>query len=522
MVHEHELLVHISTPATRQNDQLYRSLVDAYLDFEPVQVHGKRSEQSHDEDPSYYQQHDVSSQSATTRMIDSDPAPPNQASSFCENVNTSMLLTSKDSFGSFPSGALLSDSDDVAAPPPPPSSRLAQLEHTHQNWKVQAATIPTSSGISKQRSISGGSSGDEDGEDVDTAFIEDTQEARLALQSQMLDSFEMGYEDTEEEEVDEETVRSNDDAGIFTQEVALAGVEIAEPGERTVGAEAEALPGELGDSSLISWEDSDDMDVDAGHGAQEVAPSFDKSAEHTIATTAEEPATPRAETSFKAPIPAAIPLKSSGELKPKADRRKSARLEKARAAEAKASDPLALVPSARHSESSNTAPGKRKSSRLNDASKLAAPFKIPTTVANRRKSARLEGASTTEAKAHIPSNRRLNSRSTGLGQQEALRLDASSKPAVSMVQHKISETDNVHESDKLDQPVDFSAFPHSVLAPEPQIGTSTPSTWPSQLTPYLTSLATKHPTLFQPLQRLHTPNPDTRGWWSVDCSSWPG
>ncbi|KAH6879270.1 hypothetical protein BKA58DRAFT_112746 [Alternaria rosae] len=216
---EHELLVHISAPATRQNDQLYRSLADAYLDFEP---HRNNVEES--------PQHDVSSQFATSRV--SDPSPPNKGSSFRGSINTSILSTSKDSYGSFPS-YLSSDGnskgnagassewaaeDDFA----PTSSRLAQLERIHQNWRVQST--PKSSAASKRRSTKDVASSPED---ADTAFIEDTQAAVQALQSQLQDSFSMTSENTSGDE---------SDAGDVTQEVSSSPVE---PAEHTIVATAE-------------------------------------------------------------------------------------------------------------------------------------------------------------------------------------------------------------------------------------------------------------------------------------------
>ncbi|KAI4647868.1 hypothetical protein J4E93_004279 [Alternaria ventricosa] len=216
---EHELLVHISVPATRQNDQLYRSLADAYLDFRP---HRKNVEQT--------PQHDVSSQFATSRV--SDPSPPNKGSSFRGSISTSILSTNKDSYGSFPShlssdehpkGYVGASSDNVGEDDfAPTSSRLARLERIHQNWKAQAT--PKSSAASKRRSIKDVLSSPED---ADTAFIEDTQAAVQALQSQLQDSFSMTSENTSEDE---------SDAMGVTQEASSSS---AEPAEHTIVATAE-------------------------------------------------------------------------------------------------------------------------------------------------------------------------------------------------------------------------------------------------------------------------------------------
>jgi len=141
----------------------------------------------------------------------SDPAALNPGSSFDSNVDASFLSTGKDSYGSFPSG--LSQIQDNHAPP---SSRLARLEEIHQNWKAQVTTTPKSSAASRQRCAKDWYDGEEEEcEDVDTAFIEDTQEARSALQSQMPDSFEMTDEDISADGIDERHVESDEYVGIF-------------------------------------------------------------------------------------------------------------------------------------------------------------------------------------------------------------------------------------------------------------------------------------------------------------------
>ncbi|KAI4917569.1 uncharacterized protein J4E92_008963 [Alternaria infectoria] len=216
---EHELLVHISAPTTRQNDQLYRSLADAYLDFRP---HRKNVEET--------PQHDVSSHFATSRV--SDHSPLNKGNSFRESVNTSILSTNKDSYGSFPShlssdeypkGYVGASSDDVGEDDfAPTSSRLARLERIHQNWKAQVT--PKSSAASKRPSIKDVPSSPED---ADTAFIEATQAAVQALQSQLQDSFSMTSENTSGDE---------SDARDVTQEASSSPAETA---ERTIVATAD-------------------------------------------------------------------------------------------------------------------------------------------------------------------------------------------------------------------------------------------------------------------------------------------
>ncbi|RYN20535.1 hypothetical protein AA0112_g10681 [Alternaria arborescens] len=483
MVHEHELLVHISAPVTRQKDQLYRSLANAYLDFEPTRTHGDRPPQL---------DADVSSQDADASRM-SDPAVLNPGSSFDSNIDASFLSTGKDSYGSFPSG--LSQTQDNHAPP---SSRLARLEEIHQNWKAQVTTTPKSSAASRQRGAKDWYDGEEEEcEDVDTAFIEDTQEARSALQSQMPDSFEMTDEDISTDGIDERHVESDEYAGIFTQEVPLDG---DEPSEQMNAITREEPPQSgPGSSSQISWEDSEEAELVAENAAQEDPPSPDAPAEPIPVAIAEDTAPSR---------PTPLPKEPATVV----DRRKSARLQGSKGAEVKSLGKPKARPELEFDSLLTRV--KRRSSRLNDASKLAAPFKVPTTVASRRKSTRLEeaGAAAAAVKTHVALTPPPAPTSTVARQQEALRLDEAPKPAVPTPQHGI---ESLHEADcDPGASIDLSLLPYSVLAPEPKIGITTPLTWPSQITPYLASLKTQHPSnLFQPRKKLHTPAPDTRGWW---------
>jgi hypothetical protein len=189
-----ELLVHVSTPATRQNDELYQSLADAYLNFEPHTVHSNRSQE---------QAYDTDEPTESSLIKSTGPT----RTSFNEIVDCSFLLSSKDSYGSFPShvssdghakGHVTSDGrsyqeEDSSIPP---SSRLAQLEHIHQNWKQKT---PKSSFVIGKRSLASIASSPED---ADTAFIEDTQLAAQGVQSQLQDSYSTTSEDTSEGDTD--------------------------------------------------------------------------------------------------------------------------------------------------------------------------------------------------------------------------------------------------------------------------------------------------------------------------------
>lgn len=148
-----EILAHVAAPATRQTDQLYQALADAYRDFEPC----------------------------TSLRDPAGSAAPRDA-----------ILTSRESYGSFPSHLSSEDQDPDASEynAPPTSSRLAQLERMHQNWKKK--NHATTSVANLPGIISGSY--------ADTAFIEETQEAMLALHSQLPVHASMTFKDTSDSE----------------------------------------------------------------------------------------------------------------------------------------------------------------------------------------------------------------------------------------------------------------------------------------------------------------------------------
>ncbi|PSN59551.1 hypothetical protein BS50DRAFT_508309 [Corynespora cassiicola Philippines] len=181
---DNEILVHISAPTTLQTDDLYRSLADAYLDFEP---HQPGSPGGHEEGTG--RQDATAREQATEALVD-----------------VSMANTSKDSYGSFPSevasdvqshvhngstvyGSFGSIDDSVN-----PMSRLGQLEQLHSNWRKQQ-TLRTPSASTGRRS---------DGQSAAIAspsgFIDDTQLAAQAIESQIHDSNSTTSEERSEEE----------------------------------------------------------------------------------------------------------------------------------------------------------------------------------------------------------------------------------------------------------------------------------------------------------------------------------
>ncbi|KAF1912407.1 hypothetical protein BDU57DRAFT_363277 [Ampelomyces quisqualis] len=168
-----EILVHTATPATRQNDDLYRSLAEAYLDFEPCNT-------IRDEPRQELEAPDVLSPAHVQKDLEGPQKD--------FPIESSIVSTSRESFGSFPSYASSTgqlsglQSRPVRNESAPTSSRLARLDRIHMHWKEQ--TTPRSSFAGGNRS-SGRAS--RNVEDADTGFIEDTQMGAQALQSQLLD-----------------------------------------------------------------------------------------------------------------------------------------------------------------------------------------------------------------------------------------------------------------------------------------------------------------------------------------------
>jgi hypothetical protein len=192
-----EILVHTSAPATRQTDDLYRSVADAYLDFQR-----------------YTSNEEVLHRTSTylnaplTIQVDTVIAP-SRGSREQAAAASPTLSNSKDSFGSFPShlsseskgngdehtDVLIGDSfnDDSI----PRSSHLARLDRIHMHWRQ---TTPRSSLLNREQQARREPSSRED---VETAFIEDTQLAAQALQSQLQETYSITSEDSSEEGFEE-------------------------------------------------------------------------------------------------------------------------------------------------------------------------------------------------------------------------------------------------------------------------------------------------------------------------------
>jgi len=186
MEEEPEILVHISAPATRQKDELYRSLTDAYAHFEPCGV-----------------------------SPDGSPHIPREKSRIVSNVTTS-----KDSYGSFPSlmgsgnhsssQSLQADaqgSNSLGEESQLPISRLDRLERIQVRWRQTKSrpsliSVPISStGAPPSSSRARG------------AFIDDTQSAYQALESQILDNMSATSEDTSDDDPAVERTPLTESAG---------------------------------------------------------------------------------------------------------------------------------------------------------------------------------------------------------------------------------------------------------------------------------------------------------------------
>jgi hypothetical protein len=184
-----EVLVHISTSATHQNDELFRSLAEAYTAFQP-----SRS----------YEDGSTRKRAWVDRSVELEPDANLMRSSedvIGEATEVSMFTVSKESYGSFPSNmsfggctddrsARAADHSDMR-----PRSRLAQLDRSYLSWRKR--TKPDLTVACSKRELPDSSSVPED---VDTGFIEDSQMAVQALQSQLQDTYSTTSADTSEDE----------------------------------------------------------------------------------------------------------------------------------------------------------------------------------------------------------------------------------------------------------------------------------------------------------------------------------
>ncbi|KAF2847861.1 hypothetical protein T440DRAFT_183669 [Plenodomus tracheiphilus IPT5] len=254
-----EILAHISAPTTRQTDRLYQSLADAYHTFAP-----RRAQRDRDQDQTGSWQARPSGAPLKASATARDDS--------LDIVATSIIASSKDSFGSFPSylssedrvnpftlDASPVDGDSTEYGSIQTSSRLVRLEHLHQNWK-EKTTLKSS--FAKNFRSSQRTSQVPDDDDADTAFIENTQLAMQALQSQLEDSRSINSEDDSTSETDSEEYTGNfqvsdvpeDTNDVITNEVKdpSSPAQVAEPDINTVVAKRPSRPVEASISPTSS------------------------------------------------------------------------------------------------------------------------------------------------------------------------------------------------------------------------------------------------------------------------------
>ncbi|KAF2118514.1 hypothetical protein BDV96DRAFT_570078 [Lophiotrema nucula] len=187
-----DILVHVSAPATRQTDELYRSVADAYLEFEPRQPVRFDHQKSRNGETD----HRKIKLSVATGPIARDAA-----------NNTLDMPTQHGngaSFGSFPSPSAFEPQRDEPHASLPlniadsnndsflDTSRLGQLEKIQHRWK-QRRSLPTST-AEEQRPTSRNSAQPFRNE---TQFIESTQFAAQGIESQLFEDLSFFTQSTE-------------------------------------------------------------------------------------------------------------------------------------------------------------------------------------------------------------------------------------------------------------------------------------------------------------------------------------
>ncbi|KAH6638192.1 hypothetical protein C7974DRAFT_391037 [Boeremia exigua] len=194
MADDIEVLVHISASTTRQNDEQFRALADAYNNFKPRRIHRDKSARKRVK------------KSHVAGFRDQPPSTTAQRTPTSEAPEAPVPTGSKESYGSFPSdlssGGHHQDHGSVPDDSMRPLSRLAQLDRSYLSWRARAS--PRTSSKHDQGEVQISSDGLED---ADTGFIEDSQSALLAVQSQLPDTFSAISSDTSDDEYQDEPER---------------------------------------------------------------------------------------------------------------------------------------------------------------------------------------------------------------------------------------------------------------------------------------------------------------------------
>src|SRR5690242_8674976 len=192
MTDDIEVLVHISTSATRQNDELFRSVASAYTGFEPHRIYrGQRV------------QCQVKARQAVELRSHASSRGPGK-SPIPDVTEALVPAASKESYGSFPSN-VSSDNcypggDSVPGSTVRPVSRLAQLDRSYLSWRKHVSPRLSFKQGQEELHLSSDVL-----EDADTGFIEDSQSALEAIQSQLRDTWSMTSEDSSVDDFRDET-----------------------------------------------------------------------------------------------------------------------------------------------------------------------------------------------------------------------------------------------------------------------------------------------------------------------------
>lgn len=194
MTDEVEVLVHISTSTTRQNDMLYRSLAKACTEFEPSRIHRDEPRKR-------------LKASCTSGMQGADTVFTSSKRAIApENVHPAPTA-SKESYGSFPSDISFDwrhqNQDSITEQSVHPVSDLELLNRSYISWRKSEA-----SRANPKRDQDPLKTSSDGFEDADTGFIEDSQAALEALQSQLSDLYSATSADTSEDDDEDK------DAGI--------------------------------------------------------------------------------------------------------------------------------------------------------------------------------------------------------------------------------------------------------------------------------------------------------------------
>lgn len=253
-----EILVHISAPTTHKDDERYRAMADAYADFEPHDPEGSGlaeavAESPVAQTPEWNSQESASySRRPSSGIISNGPPTPTFVESFA--TTNAESPGSDDYYGSFPSfmsAKVQEDSDKINLSFPlgsdentsPSRSRLEQLERIHARWKraTPRSSVVQGSGDVYYQNVKSPT-------DDAPLFIEDTQLAEQALETQVYDGLFTSYpSDSELSFPVADLVQDPPNLENITDQPEPINVPIGEP--YAASPQQQCLPEQLGVSS---------------------------------------------------------------------------------------------------------------------------------------------------------------------------------------------------------------------------------------------------------------------------------